>query len=183
MARAKRTAASGVRRQRTDAPRAGRRGASGAGRQARRAIEDGRRTLGSAGRQALASAGRHAPRPRLGRLILLVVLVVGASLYVSPLRAFFAQQDRHEKAAAELRTARLENAALKREAELLTTDAYIACVARSDSLLVPPNTQVFVIKGLPERDDEGLGERAPAATLGSMSVLERVEDLWRTLLH
>ncbi len=105
-------------------------------------------------RRAPSGAGRYAPRPHFGRLALLVLLVVGAAFYVSPLREFFAQQDRYEKAAAELQAARRDNAALEREVDLLATKAYIAQLARSDSMLVPPDTQVFVIKGLPGKDEE-----------------------------
>ena len=98
--------------------------------------------------------GRYAPRPHLGRLALLALVLIGASFYVSPLRDFFQQQDRYEKAAAELQAARQDNTALDREVELLTTKAYIAQRARSDSKLVPPDTQVFVIKGLPGKEEE-----------------------------
>jgi cell division protein FtsB len=133
-------------------------------------------------RRAPSGAGRYAPRPHLGRLAILALLVIGAAFYVAPLRDFFSQQDRYEKAAAELQAARRDNAALTREADLLTTKAYIAQLARSDSL-VPPDTQVFVIKGLPGKEDEtGLTTATPPVE-ASISVLDRVEDLWRTLLH
>jgi hypothetical protein len=112
-----------------------------------------------------------------------VLLVVGAAFYVSPLRDFFAQQDRYEKAAAELEAARRDNAALEREVDLLATKAYIAQLARSDSMLVPPNTQVFVIKGLPGKDEENRFSTATPPVEASISVLDRIEDLWRTLLH
>ena len=133
-------------------------------------------------RRALSGAGRYAPRPHPGRLAILVLLVIGAAFYVAPLRDFFSQQDRYETAAAELQAARRDNAALEREVDLLTTKAYIAQLARSDSL-VPPDTQVFVIKGLPGKEDEnGLNTATPPLE-ASISVLDRIEDLWRTLLH
>lgn len=134
-------------------------------------------------RRAPAGAGRYAPRPHFGRLALLVLLVVGAAFYVTPLRDFFAQQDRYEKAAAELQAARRDNASLEREVDLLATKAYIAQLARSDSMLVPPNTQVFVIKGLPGKDEENRFSTATPPVEASISVLDRIEDLWRTLLH
>jgi hypothetical protein len=112
-----------------------------------------------------------------------VLLLIGASFYVSPLRDFFAQQDRYEKAAAELQAARRDNSALEREVDLLTTKAYIAQRARSDSMLVPPDTQVFVIKGLPGKEEENSFSMAAPPVKASISVLDRVEDLWRTLLH
>ena len=126
---------------------------------------------------------RYAPRPHLGRLALLVLVLIGASFYVSPLRDFFAQQNRYEKAAAELQAAKQDNAALEREIQLLTTKAYIAQRARSDSMLVPPGTQVFVIKGLPGKAEESVVSKPTAPVEASISVLDRVEDLWRTLLH
>jgi len=109
--------------------------------------------------------------------------VIGAAFYVSPLRAFFAQQDRYEKAAAELQAARQDKAALESEVDQLATKAYIAQLARSGSMLVPPGTQVFVIKGLPGKDEEVSFTTATPPVEASISVLDRIEDLWRTLVH
>jgi cell division protein FtsB len=126
---------------------------------------------------------KHAPRPHLGRLALLALILIGASFYVSPLRDFFRQQDRYEKAAAQLAASSHDNAALEREVKLLTTKAYIAQRARADAMLVPPGTQVFVIKGLPGKEEETLASERTRPVQASISVLDRVEDLWRTLLH
>jgi len=134
-------------------------------------------------RRAPSGAGRGAPRPHLGRLALLALVLIGASFYVSPLRGFFQQQDRYNKAAAQLQAARQDNTALAREADLLLTKAYIAQRARSDSMLVPPGTQVFVIKGLPGKEEEKNFSAATPPTEASISVLDRIDDLWRTLLH
>jgi hypothetical protein len=112
-----------------------------------------------------------------------VLLLIGAAFYVSPLRDFFEQQDRFEKASAELQAARQDNSALEREVQLLTTKAYIAQRARADSMLVPPGTQVFVIKGLPGREEETSFSTDTRPVESSISVLDRVEDLWRTLLR
>ena len=138
-----------------------------------------------AGRSRRAPAGTRgrAPRPHLGRLALLALLVIAAAFYVSPLRAFFAQQDQYETASAELQAARQDNTALKREVDRLATKAYIAQLARSDSMLVPPGTQVFVIKGLPGRDEEPGAAMTTPPVQSSISVLDRIEDLWRTLLR
>jgi cell division protein FtsB len=125
---------------------------------------------------------KHAPRPHWGRLALLALILIGASFYVSPLRDFFKQQDRYEKAAAQLQAAQTDNAALEREVKLLSTKAYIAQRARSDSSLIPPGTQLFVIKGLPGREDEKTPSGRTRPVEASISVLDRVEDLWRTLL-
>jgi cell division protein FtsB len=137
---------------------------------------------GQSGR-GLTGVRAHAPRPHLGRLAILALVLIGAAFYVSPLRAFFAQQDRFEKASAELQAARHDNAALEREVRLLTTKAYIAQRARADLTLVPPGTQVFVIKGLPGREEETSFSTDTPPVESSISVLDRVEDLWRTLLH
>ena len=126
---------------------------------------------------------KHAPRPHAGRLALLALILIGASFYVSPLRDFFKQQDRYEKAAAQLQAAQSDNAALEREVKLLTTKAYIAQRARSDSNLIPPGTQLFVIKGLPGREQETSASARTRPVEASISVFDRVEDLWRTLLN
>jgi hypothetical protein len=131
--------------------------------------------------------GRHArtrgatPRLHLGRLAILVLLLIGASFYVAPLRAFFAQQDRYQHAANALQAARTDNVAYDLQLKLLTTKTYVAQVARADSMLVPPDTQVFVVKGLPGEDAEPVVRPGTAPTTGSISTLDRVEDLWRTL--
>jgi cell division protein FtsB len=119
---------------------------------------------------------------RPGRLIVFILLLVAVALYVGPLRAFFAQQDRYHDAVAALASARSENATLKKQAELLGTKQYIAERAREDSLLVPPGTQAFVVKGLPDEDQASrVTLPSDTPTTGSVTVLERVEDLWRTL--
>ncbi len=133
------------------------------------------------GRRAHGRGG--APRLHLGRLAILVLVLVGASFYVAPLRAFFAQQDRYQHAADALQAARADNAAYDLKMELLTTKTYVAQVARADSMLVPPDTQVFVVKGLPGDDAEPFVPSSTASTAGTISVLDRVEDLWRTLLR
>jgi hypothetical protein len=128
--------------------------------------------------------GRRAPvQVRVGRLVLLALVLIAAALYVAPLRAFFAQQDRYGNEVASLQAARKQNAYLKKQAELLSTERYVAQVARSDSLLVPPDTQAFVVKGLPGKDDtRPVTLPAQQAATGTISVLERIEDLWRTVL-
>ena len=136
------------------------------------------------------ASGRRPSGPRSsislrpGRLIALVLALVAVALYVGPLRAFFAQQDRYHGEVAALDAARVENAALKTQVELLGTERYIAQRAREDGLLVPPGTQVFVVKGLPDEDEADLVTLpSDTPTAGSVTVLERVEDLWRTLLE
>ena len=123
------------------------------------------------------------PRLHLGRLAILVLALIGASFYVSPLRDFFAQQDRHQKEAATLQAARADNAALEHEVHLLSTKSYVAQRARADSMLVPPDTMVFVVKGLPGKEVGTATTVSRSPTEGSISVLDRLEDLWRTLLR
>lgn len=114
----------------------------------------------------------------------LVLLLVAVALYVAPLRDFFAQQDRYHDEVAALESAKVENEALQHQAELLASKDYIAQRARTDGLLVPPGSQAFVVKGLPDEDDlEPFTLPSDTPATGSVSVLERVEDLWRTLLN
>ena len=130
-------------------------------------------------------AGGHAAPPRLhlGRLAILVLVLIGASFYVSPLRDFFVQQDRYQKEAATLQAARADNTAFHHEEQLLSTQTYVAQRARADSMLVPPDTMVFVVKGLPGKEEAGAAPPVRSPTQGSISVLDRVDDLWRTLLR
>ena len=123
------------------------------------------------------------PRLHLGRLALLVLVLVAASFYVGPLRQFFAQQDRYQKEALALEAARADNAALKRQVELLNNEDYIRQLALTGSMLAQPGTQVFMVRGLPGRADEGVSQTESAAAASSFSVLDRLEDLWRTLLR
>ncbi len=127
--------------------------------------------------------GRAAPRLHLGRLAVLLLLLIGASFYVAPMQAFFTQQDRYQHEALALRAARADNAAYKVQAELLSTKAYVAQRARLDSMLVPPDTQVFVVKGLPGRDSLAPQPAEAGASAGSISLLDRINDLWRTVLR
>ena len=115
--------------------------------------------------------------------MILALLLIGASFYVAPLQAFFVQQDRYQHAEDALQAARADNAAYELQMKLLKTKAYVAQVARTDSMLVPPDTQVFVVRGLPGEDAEAVVRSSTTPTAGSISVLDRVEDLWRTLLH
>jgi cell division protein FtsB len=123
------------------------------------------------------------PRLHLGRLAILVLVLIGASFYVSPLRDFFAQQDRYQKEAATLQAARADNTAFHHEVQLLSTESYVAQRARVDSMLVPPDTMVFVVKGLPGKEEATAAQPDRSPTEGSISVLDRIDDLWRTLLR
>ncbi len=130
------------------------------------------------------SSDGPSPRPRLSlfRLALLVLVLLAASFYLGPLREFFAQQDRFQQKTAALEAAKADNAALKHEVQLLKTDGYIAQQAQTGSL-VEPGTQVFVIQGLPGSAEEDAARAEDEPSASSISVLDRVEDLWRTLLR
>ena len=112
--------------------------------------------------------------------MLLVLILVAAAFYLGPLRQFFAEQDRYQQKTAALEAARADNEALKLEIELLKDDTYIGQQARKT--LVPPNTQVFVIEGLPGEEETAPDETA-SAEAGTFSVLDRLEDLWRTVFN
>jgi cell division protein FtsB len=145
------------------------------------ATVEGRAAPRRSGRRPAGSA--PAPRVHLGRLVVLVLVLIGASFYVAPLRAFFTQQDRYQHEAAALQAARADNAAYRVEVQLLGTKDYVAQRARLDSNLVPPDTQLFAIKGLPGNDTVAPVVQDAKASAGSISVLDRINDLWRTLLH
>lgn len=143
----------------------------------------GRQRGGKHSARRAGKGGGSAPRLHLGRIAVLVLLLIGASFYVSPLRAFFGQQDRYRHESEALAAARAQNDAYKVQVELLAEKDYVARLARADSMLVPPGTQVFVIKGLPGKDEEPATEQPATVSAGSISVFDRLDDLWRTLLH
>ena len=130
-------------------------------------------------RRARKAAAR--PSLRWGRLSVLALVLIGAALYAEPLRDYFVQQDRYQKAALALETAQDENAALRGEIELLEIDSYIAEQARSDLQMVPRGMQVFVVKGLPGETAEARAADEQAVVSDRLSPFERLSDLWRTL--
>ena len=124
---------------------------------------------------------RPAPaRLHPGRLALLALLLVGAAFYVSPLRAFFAQQDRYQQEAVALAQAKAQNAALHGQLAKLKTGSFIEQQAREQFQLVPPGLQVFVVKGLPDEPAASPGATAAPAP-ASPSLAARLSDLWKTL--
>ena len=117
-----------------------------------------------------------------GRLSLLALVLVAAALYVSPLRSFFTQQTHYAQENAALQSARQQNAALKSELAKLQTAQYMSQIAREQFLVVPPGMQAFVIKGLPQEGTPAPDSK-PRPTSGSMSLLQRLTDLWHTVLR
>jgi cell division protein FtsB len=118
---------------------------------------------------------------KVGRLGLLILLLIAAALYVSPLRAFFAQQDRYTHEVAQLTKARSDNAALKAELAKVDTKQYILETARENFQLVPAGMQPFVVTGLPQEKPPAMPDAPPQG--GSLSLPQRLVDLWRTLLR
>lgn len=116
-----------------------------------------------------------------GRLTLLIVVLMAATLYVGPLRDFFAQQDRHAREVATLQELREQNAALERQVEQAKTTEWVIRAARENFGLVPPNVQAFVVEGLPGDEEEPVTQGEPSTD--SMSIGERLRDLWSTLLR
>ncbi len=118
---------------------------------------------------------------RWGRFMVLALVLIAAALYAEPLRDYFVQQDRHQKAAAALETAQADNAALRAEVERLGTDAYIAEKARSDLQMVPQGMQAFVVKGLPGESPESVVADQQSVADERLSPVQRLSDLWQTL--
>jgi cell division protein FtsB len=116
-----------------------------------------------------------------GRLAVLVLGIVAAYFFVSPLRAFFAQQDRYQREVAALAQARAQNAELKAELATMGTEAYVVRQARKDFQLVPAGVQAFVVKGLKPRPADGdASSAAPKAP--PLSIAQRLADLWHTIV-
>jgi cell division protein FtsB len=113
------------------------------------------------------------------RLALLVLVLLGAAAYISPLRDFFAQQDRYQREAAVLAREQSQNTGLRQELDRMKTRDYITRQAREEFQLVPKDTQAFVVKGL----DDGGASPSPEPTPEpeSQSVVARLADLWKTV--
>jgi len=115
-----------------------------------------------------------------GRLAVLVLGIVAAYFFVSPLRAFFAQQDRYQREVAALAQAKAQNAELKAELAMMGTEAYVVRQARKDFQLVPSGVQAFVVKGLKPQSAEDEASSAPQ--VAHPSIAQRLADLWHTIV-
>ena len=116
-----------------------------------------------------------------GRLALLALVLLAAALYVGPLRDFFAQQDRYQHELSTLQQLKHQNAAYHLQLSQMTTAGWVVRAAREDFQLVPPDEQAFVVKGLP--GDEAQPHTGGSPTGQSLSILDRLKDLWSTLLQ
>jgi hypothetical protein len=157
-------------------PRGGARGRTPA-----RAARSSSRTPAPARRASRPRASRSsAVRLHWGRLALLALVLFGAALYVGPLRDFFAQQDRYLKEASTLQELKRQNVSYHQRLANIKDKQWVIKVAREDFALVPPNTQSFVVKGLPSEP----AARTHGSPSGqSLSLGGRLKDLWNTLLH
>ena len=93
----------------------------------------------------------------------LVLLVIAAALYVSPLRAFFAAQDSCFSQRAALFAVQAANRTLHRQIREMHSATYVARQAREQYGLVPAGLQAFVVTGLPG----GAASRAQSASAAS----------------
>ncbi len=112
------------------------------------------------------------------RLAALALLLIAAAFYVSPLRAFFAQQDRYNREVASLARARVANESLHTQIDLMRTRDFITRQAREQYQLVPSGLQAFVVKGLPKAAPS---TAPPGSAAAAPSLLARLADLWRTI--
>jgi cell division protein FtsB len=127
---------------------------------------------------------RKAPvRLHRGRLAVLALGIVAAYFFVSPLRAFFAQQDRYEQAVAGLAQARAQNVELRAELATMGTKDYVVRQAREDFQLVPSGVQAFVVTGLPHEPLVDATPATPAVKTRTLSVAQRLADLWHTIVR
>ena len=146
-----------------------------------------RATRGSAttGRRASATTGTRAKSTvqiKWLRLGMLVLVLIAASLYVTPLRDFFTQQTKYAQQRAILSAARRENRALTAQVAKLKTTQFVFETAREDFQLVPSGMQGFVVKGLPRvRTTADVTDATPGPV--KMSLGERLSDLWHTILQ
>jgi hypothetical protein len=158
-------------------PRGGARGRTSA-----RASGSSARRASPARRQTSRSRASRPPGVRLhwGRLALLALVLFGAALYVGPLRDFFAQQDRYHKEASTLQVLKQQNAAYHQQLANVKDKQWVIKMAWEEFELVPPGMQSFVVKGLPSAP-EARTHGSPSGQ--SLSLGDRLKDLWNTLLH
>jgi cell division protein FtsB len=126
-------------------------------------------------------ASRKVIELRRARVVALVLLLVAAALYVSPLRAFFAAQDSYFSQRSALSAVQAANRALHRQISEMHSATYVERQAREEYQLVPAGLQAFVVKGLPTSATGSVqtGTVAPAPLRLSLGM--RLGDLWHTL--
>ena len=128
------------------------------------------------------SRARSAVQIKWVRLGMLVLVLIAASLYVTPLRDFFTQQTKYAQQRAILSAARRDNRALTAQVAKLKTTQFVLETAREDFQLVPSGMQGFVVKGLPRvKTTADATDTTPQRA--TMSLGERLSDLWHTILQ
>lgn len=131
------------------------------------------------------AAARRCPggplRTRWGRVGVLVLVLVAAGLYYSPLREYFGQQDRYAEEAAVLTVLKRQNKAMEEQLEAMRGELWVVREARAQFQLVPRGMQAFVVNGLPS--DEEVAEPAARPVKQSLTWADRLKDLFETLLH
>ena len=125
---------------------------------------------------------RSAVQIKWVRLAMLVLVLIAASLYVTPLRDFFTQQTKYAQQRAILSAAQRQNRALTAQVAKLKTTQFVFETAREDFQLVPSGMQGFVVKGLP-RVKTTIGATDATPRRVTMSLGERLSDLWHTILQ
>jgi len=80
------------------------------------------------------------------RIVLLIVLVLLGGLFVQPLRGYRDADQGLERARADLREARQQHAALKRELDALDSRAALVAEAREQGYIFPGETP-FAVAG------------------------------------
>lgn len=93
-------------------------------------------------------AGLRIRWDRVGRVAMLLVLVVLAGLYASPVRSYVSAQGEAEQRRAEVAALRTENEELRRRRAALRSDAALEAEARRLGL-IRPGERSFVVRGLP----------------------------------
>jgi len=100
-----------------------------------------------AARAARGSRGSRIQWDRLGRIVLVLVLLAVVASYISPTLHVFQSWRESKSAAARLTELRQENAELTRKAKSLESDAAVMAEARKLGL-VAPGEQPYVVDGV-----------------------------------
>jgi hypothetical protein len=116
---------------------------------------------------------------RQRRLAVLVLLVLAAAWYVTPLRAFLHAQDGYFAQVAALGQGRLVTRALQSQLAEMHSEAYLVRQEREQWQLIPAGMQAFVVKGLPQSATDVAPSSVASARRISLGM--RLRDLWRTL--
>ena len=153
-----------------------------AARQQPRTYPKDRAASSNARRRGPGSHAAEGPlRMHWGRLAALALVLIAGALYVGPLRDFFAQQDRYQRELASVNQLKTENAAFEAQLKAMHSSDWVVRQAREEFGLIPPGMQAFVITGLPDENAQRRAQSSPQDQ--SLSLLDRLKDLWTTLLQ